>query len=65
MGKYNEVLNWVNRADDRKTIGREDEDEGIVEEMYRDREFIYILTDCKILSINPSSSSKLILLQRN
>ena len=65
MGKYNEVLNWVNRADDRKTIGREDEDEGIVEEMYRDREFIYILTDGKILSINPSSSSKLILLQRN
>ena len=65
MGKYNEVLNWVNRADDRETIGREDEDEGIVEEMYRDREFIYILTDGKILSINPSSSSKLILLQRN
>ena len=65
MGKYNEVLNWVNRADDRETIGREDEDEGIVEEMYRDREFIYILTDGKILSINPSSSSKLILLQQN
>ena len=54
MGKYNEVLNWVNRADDRETIGREDEDEGIVEEMYRDREFIHILTDGKILSINPS-----------
>ena len=65
MGKYNEVLNWVNRADDRETIGREDEDEGIVEAMYRDREYIYILTDVKILSINPSSSSKLILLQRN
>ena len=27
MGKYNEVLNWVNRADDSETIGREDEDE--------------------------------------